>query len=109
MRAPIASFLVILALAANAQEPRVPVDLSGYRRSSGVDLRKEGETLELAWPAGSGRLAHVVVDLRPGRPLIESLGIGRDTDRRIRPVAAGVDPVTFITVGTREARSGRPP
>jgi hypothetical protein len=45
----------------------------------------------------------LVLDLRPGRPLIRSLGISPSATFQ------EVDPVTFLLVGTREGPTGRPP
>jgi hypothetical protein len=86
-----------------AAEPTV--DLSGYRAGGGVSVQQAGSELQVAWRAPSfgiepGRL---VLDLRPGRPLIRSMGLSHTASLH------DADPVTFLLVGTREAPSGRPP
>jgi hypothetical protein len=94
-------------LAGAAEE--VPVDLAGYRPDCGVAIRHEGQRLSIAWPMAEGEYGRMVLDLRPGGPLIESLGIGKDAAGEAVTVLKGVEPVTYVTVGSREAPPGRPP
>lgn len=86
-----------------AAEPSV--DLSGYRSNAGVKVNRVGDELQIWWqcPEFRNNPGHLVLDLRPGQPLIRSMGVF--------PVASvqAADPVTFLLVGTREAPSGRPP
>jgi hypothetical protein len=100
----------------------VNVNLAGYNAACGVKVdprpAQEGPGLNITWPLGdeaagaeSGRL---VLDFRPGKPLLASLAIvpaaGGASDRKSpAPLLAGVDPVTFVTVGTRVNPPGRPP
>ena len=89
----------------------VDVDLSGYRDDSGVGVRSAEGRLTVSWaltPEGTehGRL---VIDLRPGKPLIESLGIARTATGEADAILKGLDPVTFVTVGTRVNPPDRPP
>src|SRR5262249_8635760 len=86
-----------------AAEPTV--DLAEYRADCGVTVGQVGSELQIAWqsPSFGSRAGNLVLDLRPGRPLIRSMGL--------EPSSAlhGADPVTFLLVGTREAPTGRPP
>src|SRR5947209_5037658 len=86
-----------------AAEPSV--DLSGYRADSGVAVQKDGSDLRISWrfPSFGDRPGSLVLDLRPGQPLIRSMGISTAA------ALHGADPVTFLLVGTREAPKGRPP
>jgi hypothetical protein len=86
-----------------AAEP--PVDLSGYRAASGVTVRQAGSEIQVSWrsPSFGDRPGNLVLDLRPGQPLIRSMGISTAA------ALHGADPVTFLLVGTREAPKGRPP
>ena len=83
----------------------IPVDLSGYRPDSRIDVRHVGERLTVVWPVAENESGRLVLDLRSGRPLVESLGLVGKAE----PILAGVDPVVFVTVGTRSAPKGRPP
>jgi hypothetical protein len=91
----------------HAAEPSV--DLAGYRANCGVTVRWEGDWLSLAWPTGGEEAGQVVLDLRAGRPLIRSLGIKDPAGESLWSLLTGVDPMTFLLVGTRQAPSGRPP
>jgi hypothetical protein len=86
-----------------AAEPTV--DLSGYRADNGISVQHAGSELQVSWRAptfgnGAGKF---VLDLRPGRPLIRSMGISPSATLQ------DADPVTFLLVGTRDAPAGRPP
>jgi hypothetical protein len=86
-----------------AAEPTV--DLSGYRADSGITVQQVGSELQAAWrsPSFGDRPGQLVLDLRPGQPLIRSMGVSPSSAMH------GADPVTFLLVGTREAPNGRPP
>lgn len=94
----------------------VPVDLSGYRAECGIALETgaglgEGR-LGVTWPIVGDDSGRLVLDLRPGKPLVERLAIGsRAAGPRKGETAllADVDPVTFVTVGSRESPPDRPP
>ncbi|MCA1684506.1 MAG: hypothetical protein LC745_00675 [Planctomycetia bacterium] len=95
-----------------AARGEVSVDLSGYRDDSGVGVRRDGERLTVSWPltaAEGGEHGRLVIDLRPGRPLVESMGVAGTPSGEPAAVLKGVDPVTFVTVGTRVNPPDRPP
>jgi hypothetical protein len=56
-----------------------------------------------------GQFGALTLDLRPGQPLIRAVGIAATREGPAVPLLQGVDPVTFLTAGTRAAPSGRPP
>jgi hypothetical protein len=99
----------VLMLVPRPSQQRIPVDLPGPAPAGGVVVRQEGERLLLRWPMGGDESGSLALDLRPGQPLIESLGIARGAAGAPEPILKGVDPVTFLTVGTRNAPEGRPP
>jgi hypothetical protein len=105
------SLLVILfalcpAWAAAAQPIRV--DFSAYRPSCGVEVKQEGESLRIGWPMDRNEIGHLRLDLRSGQPLIESLGIASGLTE-VDTLVRGVEPLVFLTVGTRQSPPGRPP
>ncbi len=72
-----------------AQAQGTPVDLSGYRDAAGVSVRHDGDTIALAWPIEGGESGRLVLDLRPGVPLIASMGLADGEGRRGRHPQGG--------------------
>src|SRR5437870_3949689 len=85
----------------DAAEPSV--DLSGYRDDCGVAVRRERDQLSLAWPMGTDEAGRLVLDLRPGQPLIRLMGIVAKAGERARPLLEGITQVTCLLVGSRQA------
>ncbi len=65
--------------------------------------------LTFQWPIEGGETGRLVLDLRPGEPLIASLGIVAADFAGPAEVVSRADPMFFLTVGTRAAPPGRPP
>src|SRR5438132_3798254 len=86
----------------------IDVDLSGYASNCGVEVERQGERLLVRWPMGGDEAGRLTLDLRPGQPLIESLGIAASPSKSTVLLRA-VEPLVFVTVGTRQAPPGRPP
>jgi hypothetical protein len=112
-------FILLAPVIACGSNPRsvlaapVPVDLSGYRTDCGVGVSPlDGGRLKIEWPMGDGDSGRLVLDTTPGAALVESLSVVADspgTGPDARPVLERVEPVYFVTVGTRSAPPGRPP
>ncbi len=71
------ALLGMIAFIASLSAAEPTVDLSGYRADSGVNVRRVDTELRLQWSwVGDGRpeTGELVLDLRPGRPLIRSMG-----------------------------------
>jgi hypothetical protein len=98
---------VVLALAPAEASADVAVDLSGYDPGCGVSVRRDGDRLRVGWPVADGEAGALVLDLRDGHPLFESLGIAREGEDST-PLLEGIEPVAFLTVGSRVAPPGRP-
>ncbi len=90
-----------------AAEPSI--DLSGYRADSGVAVRRDGDRIIVDWPMESKESGRLILDLQTGQPLIRSIGMVARTDGNARALLEGIDPVTFLLVGSRQAPAGRPP
>jgi hypothetical protein len=103
------SIALVLGSAASAASQEVPLDLSGYTPECGVAVLRDGGRLKVAWPMADKEFGRLTLDLRPGRPRIEGLGIAASLSEAAEPLLQGVEPLAFLTVGTREAPSGRPP
>ena len=87
----------------------IDVDLSGYSADCGVAARVDDRSLNVAWTMAENEFGRVAFDLRPGRPLIRSFRIGSKLADPGETIIEGVEPVTFVTVGSRQAPPGRPP
>ena len=86
----------------------VAVDLADFQPEYGLSARRDGDRLVVSWPMG-GEFGRLAIDLRPGSPRIEGLGVRSGDAIGPVDVLKGVDPVFFVTVGTRVGESGRPP
>jgi hypothetical protein len=116
--------LLVLPAGATAD---VAVDHAGYNPDCGVQVVErpvgEGQGLSIEWPLadgdgpGASESGRLVLDLRPGKPLFGYLAIvphrvgavGQRSQDAPAILLEGVDPVTFVTVGTRQNPPGRPP
>jgi hypothetical protein len=78
------------------------VDLSAYQPASGVAIRQDDSRLRITWPMAEGEHGVLVLQLNEKQPLIEELGIARAADRPATPLLRAVNPVTFVTVGSRD-------
>jgi hypothetical protein len=109
----LAGWLLITALtlgpAFRAAAKDVTRDLSAYTPQCGVDVKQDGDRLHVAWPMAEKEYGRLTLDLRPGQPVIESLAIAAGAAEAGRPLFQAVEPVYFLTVGTRQAPAGRPP
>jgi hypothetical protein len=103
--------IVLFASAGVLAAAEVSVDLALYRADCGVAVTKEGDRLTLRWPMAqdAADAGEIVLDLRPGQPLFDSVGIASRSGAAARPVLRKADPVTFLLVGSREAPENRPP
>jgi hypothetical protein len=99
--------IVAIDLRLPAAEPNV--DLSGYRADSGVSVRQDGDLIIVGWPIEAVESGQLILDLKPGRPLIRAVGIVAKPGERARAILEGVDPATYLLVGSRQAPAGRPP
>ena len=100
------AFVAIAAFIPSLLAAEPSVDLSGYRPESGIHVRHVDHELRLRWSwreDGPSETGEVVLDLRPGQPLIRSMGVSPSI------ALQSADPVTFLLVGSREAPGDRPP
>lgn len=89
---------LVLLLGLSSLQAQVPVNLRDYQPGSGTKVTRAQQDLTLQWPAGKGVRGRLVLDLDPQRPLLRSIGIGRDNG--VQEVARNLDPVFLLTVGS---------
>jgi hypothetical protein len=85
----------------------VVVDSSRYSADCGIEVRHADQRLMLKWPTDEEESGQLVLDLRPERPLIERLSISRGGEDGT--LLESMEPMTFMTVGTRVTPRGHPP
>ena len=68
---------------------------------SGVQVEEAGGRVRVTWPISEGEAGSAVFSLDPEAPLIESLGVATPGGAATT-VAKGLDPVTHLTVGSRD-------
>jgi hypothetical protein len=99
-------FPALVAAAGFGSEPRASADivanLTDHHATSGVTVRQDGTQLRVAWPMAPGEFGVLVLQLRPREPLIEELGIASTAGGPSKPLLQKIDPVTFLTVGSRD-------
>ncbi len=102
--------MILASISPSRAADPIAIDMTDYRADCGVKVGREGETLAIVWPIEGGDAGMIVLDLRPGKPLFESLVLARDiAGKDAITLASGVDPAYFVTVGSRVAPGGRPP
>jgi hypothetical protein len=111
LRAAVIGLFLVLGSCRSSRAEAPKVDLSGYRVDSGVTVGHSDGRLRVSW-ALDGRTTdsedrgQLVLDLRPGRALIQVMGYSGAT---ASPVLENLDPVAYLLVGSRQAPAGRPP
>jgi hypothetical protein len=76
----------------------------------GLSVRESTEgQYTIDWPLSKGEHGRLVIDVRRDEPLIASIGIAETAVGEAAAIVKGVDPVTFLTVGSRVGEPGRPP
>ena len=79
----------------------VEIDLSAYHSESGVRVDTSGQSLHARWPISKSQFGFLELELSGEHPLVRRLGL-EDDDDQTHVLLENVDPVTFITVGSRQ-------
>jgi hypothetical protein len=105
------SSAVVLLLLISGARAQVAVDLSGYREDCEVRVRQMGQRLLVSWPMTDEESGLVTLNVSGGGALFEQFATRRrdEEGESIFPEHAGTDPAVFLTIGTREMPSGKPP
>lgn len=73
---------------------------SGGSSKSGVKVTQESGLVKVTWQVSESQTGSVVFSMDESAPLIQSIGIG-EKDGEMKTIASGLNPVTVLTVGTR--------
>jgi hypothetical protein len=100
-----AAGLIVATLTSGAvpQAPArdVSIDLSAHDPKLGVTVRRNGSQLRLAWPMAENEFGVLSLRFQGNEPLIEELGSATTADGPSIPILRELNPVTFLTVGSR--------
>lgn len=109
----LAFLLLMLTLSTSARGDELRLDASGYSDDCGIRIKTVENLVMAVWPLDKDgtHSALLVLSLRDGEPLVTYLGVdGPSGPDGGRPgILEDVDPVVFVTVGTRQPPKGRPP
>ena len=85
-------------------ERTVDVDLSSYNRQSRVLVGSSKQQLLVTWPMrkDEGEFGRLTLNLNTQKPLIDSLAIAKQANGPADVLLNDVDPVTMLTVGSRQ-------
>ncbi len=103
-----AALLVALLVSVHGRARDVAVELAGYSAGCGVDVMASVTGVDVGWPLGNGERGRVRLDLREGRPLIGRIAVSGDAEGAGVAVLESVDPVFFLTVGSRWTPPAKP-
>ncbi len=84
---------------------------AGPARADGgkCEVRRDGNRATLTWPCAPGESGRLTLDLADRAPLFGRIEIVDDASGRASTLAEGVEPTTFVTVGSRVNPPPTPP
>lgn len=92
--------LAIWTSAGVAIAQSVPVDLSKFKKSSGVSLGVEKNNVALEWPGKNGSKSRILLCLDNGAALFKNIQV--QNGGAWRSVGADLDPAFLLTIGKRD-------
>ncbi|HEX5220257.1 MAG TPA: hypothetical protein VFZ59_11870 [Verrucomicrobiae bacterium] len=102
LRFTLSTLLCCLAASAAAQ---VEIDLTGYRKDSGISVRaQDANTLQVTWPTSKKTQGEMLIDLRADEPVIRSLSL-KQGSKPAQILGTRLDPVTSLTIGQRDKKA----
>jgi hypothetical protein len=91
--------MMLLACTAHAE---LQVQFDARQAGSQIEVVARGsEALEISWPAYKTTRARMILDLRDGDPLIQSLAL-QEGRKPAQLIATRLDPATTLTIGERD-------
>ncbi len=102
--------VLVVVACGSTRGDEVRLDAGEYSERCGIRVSHEENLVSAVWPLDedAGRFGRLVLSLREGDALVQYLGLDDETGGKT-PILEGVDPVVFVTVGTRQVPGGRPP
>jgi hypothetical protein len=88
---------------------QIGVDFSAYAADCGVTVRQDDERLGITWLLGDGEQGRLVLRFKSGEALLERMSMLAAGAERADSLLERVDPVVWLTVGSRKTPPGKPP
>lgn len=102
-----AGLLIASILFGTAARAETPIDLAEYRSDCEVKVLGFNGHLIMSWPTEGQEMAEVALDLNGDKPLIERFATRHGDESAT--IFGGVDPVWFLTIGSRQPPADKPP
>lgn len=80
---------------------QVQVDMSGYNSACQVNVQLQGEMLSATWATSANQIVRIVLDLRPGLPLFNSMSMSLEGSSTLRTITQNINPRFDVTIGTQ--------
>lgn len=91
------------SVAQSGLQTPVAIDFNGYRKETGINVVRDKVGLKVAWAVSRGNTGVLVLNLEPGKPLIESIG-SQSGGKALNVIARGLDPAALLTIGERDLK-----
>jgi hypothetical protein len=92
--------LPLFLLVSLVTKGQLPVDLSGFNKSSEAKVSVQNNLLHVNWPVSAGEQGRLVINLKNGLPLFKSIQLAKGKTRK--EIASNLDPVFLLRVGKRD-------
>mgnify|MGYP007043344297 CR=1 FL=1 len=79
---------------------QVSIDFSGFDRKGGAEVKDNGNTLQVIWPAGQDKAGTLVLNKSAQAPLFEEMLISSGGSKNV--IGRNVNPLFLLTVGERD-------
>lgn len=97
--------IVALVLTTAFRTPaQVSFNLSEYQPTAAIQVvTNNNDSLRVTWPTAKNVRGEIILDLREGHPLIQSLAL-TEGRKLAKVIATELDPVTTLTIGERDRK-----
>jgi hypothetical protein len=82
----------------------VTVEVADFRPSADMTVERTASGVRLSWKTDGAEFGVLALNLEPGRPLIETLGVSR-AGQPVASILRNVNPALLLTVGERDLKN----
>ena len=94
------TFLILFLLTAYLSQAQIPLDLTGFQKKNGAQVKRSGNQLEVSWPVKAKEKGKIVFNLDQSAPLFSSIQLTQGGN--FKEIATALDPAFVLTVGKRD-------